>query len=98
MVRRRANFWQPHDNKCLNGRFKINLSGVKRIFFEKKRAHGLPAEVQDAEIVLVLKPAIDASFNNPTLAKKALAIRGWLPLNCATLDEPEVLMSAPTDV
>ena len=58
----------------------------------------MPAELLDVEIVLVLKPAIDNSFNNLTLAKKALSIRGWYPFNRTSLDEPAILMSAQEDV
>ena len=70
----------------------------KQFFFLKKRAHGLPAELLDVEVVLVLKPAIENSFNNQKHAKKALSVRGWNPFNCAALDHLEILMSAPADV
>ena len=87
-----------HDGTRQNGVFKTQLAEAKQKFFVKKRDVGLPCEIRQEEVVIVLQEAINNSFNNVTYAKSALARRGWAPFNRATLDDSEILPSAPREI
>ena len=64
----------------------------------KKRAHGLPAELFPQEIVIVLRTEIIKSFLDVVFAQAALARRGWNPYNRATLDDPQILVTATDEL
>jgi hypothetical protein len=90
--------WQLHDHTAQNGTFKSNLYAEKTAFVERKRAAGLPGDIEKQEIVLVVSRAIQKSFANRSYAVKALAETGWCPPTMAPLDDPSILQSAPDDV
>lgn len=93
-----TNVWQPNDEQCSNGLFKSRLFSEKQAFIDKKQAIGLPGEIEKSEIVLVLKNAIEQTFDQPTYAKKSIKNTGWNPPTMVPLDEPSILQSAPEEV
>jgi len=93
-----TSYWQLHDFCSQNGLFKGVLYDTKSKFIQKKRLYGLPPEIKKTEIILVVKAAIEESFCNQRNAQRALAKLGWNPFTRATLDEPDILRSAPLEV
>ena len=81
-----TDIWQVHDDKRMNGCFKTELADAKSRFTQKKRVHGLKAEILPVEIVIPLREAIMNSFMRTDFGKSALAIRGCYPFNRAPLD------------
>ncbi|KAL7545121.1 hypothetical protein ACHAWF_013505 [Thalassiosira exigua] len=90
--------WQFHDDKRQNGMFKMELVDAKRRWYKKKELHGLPPEILPEEIVVVLYDATKSSFMVERFGASALCERGWVPFNRSTLDDNEVLATAPSDV
>ena len=91
-------FWQGHDDKAMNGRFKANLYKEKLTLVTKKRAIGLAGEIEKVEVVVLVCKAAQNSFAVVTYGESALLATGWNPATKAPLDLPEILQSAPEDV
>ncbi len=91
-------YWQLHDDKWQNGRFKSELAKSKSRFYMRKRLVGLPPEILPCEIVLVIRDAIMNSFMNVQHSQSTLQHRGWNPFNRNSLDCPQILVTAPGDV
>ena len=98
MLRTARIFGNFDDDERQNRCFKIALSGAKSKFFSLKRAHGLPAKVLPQEVLLVLRAAIMDSYLKTEFAQAALLCRGAYPFNRATLDDPQILVTASNKV
>lgn len=89
--------WQLHDDLRQNGAFKMELSKAKSKLFMRKRSAYLPPEVLPCEVVIILQDAIKESFMRRDLTLKALSLRGWYPYNRNTLNDSEILQTAPEE-
>lgn len=89
---------QLHDDERMNGQFENAMSDEKHQLVQKKRLHGLPAQIERYEILQLVSASSDRSFRNKEDTQTALAIRGWNPLNRACLDIAPVLETAPEEV
>jgi hypothetical protein len=74
---------QVNDSSKLNGSFKMMFSKAKRDLFLIKYAQG--KTMGPTDIMPLVRKAWAASFGYPRYAKKAIAERGWGPLNYVLL-------------
>jgi len=72
-----THIWQVGDASAINGSFKINLTIAKHEYMEKR---GVP-RFEPTNIVPLVNKAFPLSFGNQKSAIKAIAHRGWNPLN-----------------
>jgi len=79
-----THIWQVADASELNGLFKIELTRAKREYLR----HRTTACFLPTDIVPLVKHAWHRSFGNQDRAAKAIASRGWNPLNYCLLDHP----------
>jgi len=73
--------WQPNDAEGLNGKFKLELTRAKKNLL----ARGSP-KFEPTDIILLVNTAFQASFANEKSVKRAIARRGWNPLNYKLLE------------
>lgn len=81
--------WQVADASSLNGCFKIELTKAKQKYLQ----HRSKPKFEPTDIVPLVNMAFPKSFGNQENARKAIASRGWNPLNykiLTTLPEKEV--------
>jgi hypothetical protein len=76
--------WQVADSPDLNGNFKAALTTVKRRLFVIKSAMGKNFELTD--IMPLVSSAWHESSGVPSNGIKAIATRGWGPLNYNALN------------
>ena len=88
--------WQVGDSKEQNGSFNIALARAKINLVKKKAEHCLPAVINRTDIVVILNEAWKHSFGRVEKNRKAIADRGWNPLNRNILCLKEVI-GAMTD-
>ena len=69
--------WQVADASGLNGAYKIELAKAKREYIE----HRSMPKFEPTDIVPLVNMAFGKSFGNQKNALKAIADRGWNPLN-----------------
>jgi len=86
-----TSYWQVGDSSEQNGMFKMRwiMEKAKLILF--KAQHNLPLTLNASDIIPLAVKAWYASFAKPNLVTKAVADRGWNPLNYALLKHPEIL-------
>jgi hypothetical protein len=83
-----THFWQLGDASECNGNYKMGVTRAKQEIYTKK-----PPESKgwkQSDIVPIVKMAFAKSFANVTNVKKAIAQRGWGPLNRALLLHPDI--------
>jgi hypothetical protein len=80
--------WQVADASECNGTFKMNVTRVKRTFFEK-RPHG-KKHFAKTDIIPIINKSFHGSYGNVKNAKKAISARGWGPANYALLLDPSI--------
>ena len=74
--------WQVADSKEQNGSYKIALARAKKELVDSKlQMHIEPATLCPTDIVPLVNIAWEKSFTRTDLNKKAIAERGWTPLN-----------------
>ena len=74
--------WQVADSKEQNGSYKIALTRAKKQMLDAKLAlHIEPASLCATDIIPLVNQAWSLSFARVELNKKAIAERGWGPLN-----------------
>ena len=83
-----THLWQVADSSEMNGSFKIELARAKGEYAKTMR-EGQGWSTTD--VVPLVNRAFFPSYGNVPNAKKAIAERGWNPLNCALLKHPDVL-------
>ena len=69
--------WQVADASSLNGTYKIELAKAKRKYVEHRNV----PKFEPTDIVPLVNMAFEKSFGNQKNAMKAIADRGWNPLN-----------------
>lgn len=80
-----------------NGLYKVRLYyGGKKELVQYKSDHGLPLTLGPTDIVLLANKAWAASFARVESNKKAIAERGWAPLNRALLLHPDIAKTDPS--
>ena len=74
--------WQVADSKEQNGSYKIALTRAKKEMLDTKLAlHIEPASLCATDIMPLVNKAWSSSFARVAMNKKAIAERGWGPLN-----------------
>lgn len=84
-----THLWQVADSSELNGCFKIQLTKAKKNYRKFKPINNKSFESSD--IIPLVRHAWDLSFGRASVAKKAIAARGWGPLNYVLLDHPGLI-------
>ena len=92
-----TSYWQVGDSAEQNGSFKIALSRAKTELLEKKSMARLPFAIEKTDVVIIMSAAWELSFNNVATNRKAIAERGWGPLNYVLLDHPEIAANGVID-
>jgi hypothetical protein len=82
--------WQVGDSTEQNGTFKIECKKMKADTVRDKIRAGLPATLDKSDIVRIVNVAWQKSFTRVDTNKRAIAARGWGPLNYILLDHPEL--------
>jgi hypothetical protein len=72
-----THIWQVADASSLNGAYKIELVKAKRQYLEYRNQ----PKFEPTDIVPLVNMAFEKSFGNQKNAVKAIADRGWNPLN-----------------
>jgi len=86
-----THLWQVADSSEQNGMFKMRWIKEKAKLITYKSKHNLPLTLNATDIMPLTSKAWEASFAVPSLVRKAVADRGWNPLNFALLINPEIL-------
>ncbi len=79
-----THIWQVANASELNSLFKIELTRAKREYLR----HRTIGRFVPTDIVPLVKHAWQRIFGNQDRAMKAVASRGWNPLNYCLLDHP----------
>jgi hypothetical protein len=77
-----THIWQVGDASALNGSFKMELYRAKREYLKYRTS----MKFEPTDIIPLLNKSWVKSFGNVESAKKAIAHRGWNPLNWNLLD------------
>lgn len=85
-----TSYWQVGDSTEQNGCFKMALTRAKRNLVEKKESWGLEGTIEKTDIVSIVTYAWERSFARQSTNIKAVAERGWGPLNYNLLLHPEI--------
>jgi len=85
-----TSYWQVGDSTEQNGCFKMAIAKAKREPVDKKENAGLLGTIEKTDIVSLVSQAWNASFTRVDNNKKAVAERGWGPLNYNLLLHPEI--------
>jgi len=73
--------WQVGDSSQQNGEFKRFLRVLVEAFIARKLAAGLLISIHKSNIIPLVHEAWNASFGLVKSNSKAIAARGWNPLN-----------------
>ncbi len=92
-----TSYWQVGDSAGQNGCFKMALTKGKRNLVKKKESWGLEGTIEKTDIVGLVTYAWEHSFARQDTNKKAVAERGWGPLNYNILLNPEINSNKPSD-
>jgi hypothetical protein len=82
--------WQVGDSTEQNGMFKVESKKAKAYTVRDKIRYGLPATLDKSDIVQIVNVAWQKSFGRVDTNNRAIAARGWGPLNYILLDHPEL--------
>jgi len=83
--------WQVGDSDEQNGSWKMATTRDKRHLSRFKIAMGMPVNIKTTDVIPVCNNAWPNSFGRVESNKRAIAKRGWGPLNRGLLKHPEVL-------
>ncbi len=83
--------WQVWDASEQNGMFKINWYKVKENFILWKYKHLLPCTLSPTDIIPLLNKIFRESYGNGSGNLKAIADRGWSPVDRKLLEHPSLL-------
>ena len=89
--------YQVGDASEQNGCFKSDWYREKDALTQWKAQNGYQLSITKTDIMPLLNRAVKKSFLDAEKAKKAIADRGWTPLNYACLTLPEVLVTKPSE-
>jgi hypothetical protein len=85
-----TSYWQVGDSSEQNGYFKTLLGNAKKDLVSFKIRHNLPLSLNSEDIIPLLNKAWYPSFANKITNRKAIAARGWCPLNRNLLLHKEI--------
>ena len=88
-----TSYWQVGDSTEQNGCFKMHLTQAKRDLLTKKALYHLPFAIEKTDVVGIVAHAWEKSFARLRTNKKAVAERGWGPLNYNCLLNPEIQLT-----
>lgn len=88
--------WQVGDSKQQNGSFNIAISRAKQDLVQKKESLGLPPSLVDTDMMPLINMAWQQSFAKISSNKRAIADRGWNPLNRAILTNDDLRATMTT--
>jgi hypothetical protein len=83
--------WQVGDSAEQNGSWKMATTREKRKLVQFRISMGLPLNIRPTDAVPICNTAWKQSFARVSSNKRAIAKRGWQPLNRGLLRHPEVL-------
>jgi hypothetical protein len=83
--------WQVGDSTEQNGCFKMALTKFKRELLKRKESVDFEFAIQKDDVVPIVSRAWGESFARVQSNRKAIAERGWGPLNYNCLLHPEIL-------
>ena len=86
-----SHFWQVADSSECNGNYKMALSKAKREIYSLK-----PSDAKvwyPTDIIPICNRAFQKSFAKVDCVQKAIAERGWGPLNYNLLTHPDIMAS-----
>ena len=83
-----SHFWQVADSNECNGSFKTNIYKFKQAMYDCKPEG--KRGFKDSDIIPIVNHAINKSFARIDSVKKAIAHRGWNPLNYCLLTAPDI--------
>ena len=92
-----THLWQVGDASSMNGTFKIGITKAKEELMAAKEQRFMNSNFLPTDIIPIVNRAWSKSFANVAYGKKALAERGWNPLNMALLKNKEVLDTKQDD-
>ena len=94
-----TSIWQVGDSNEQNGTYKMYCSEYKKMLTSKRFEMGLfKMNLVRTDIIPIVNYAWEKSFNNVTNNLKAIADRGWGPLNRVLLSHPEIVSSKPDSI
>ena len=76
-----TSLWQVGDSSEQNGSYKIELARAKNELIKKKSKKQMKLTIEPYEIIPLINSAWSKSFARPLSNRKAIAARGWNPLN-----------------
>ena len=76
-----TSLWQVGDSSEQNGSYKIGLARAKQDLIDKKKVKQMIPTIYPYKIIPLINTAWAQSFARPSSNKKAIAERGWYPLN-----------------
>jgi hypothetical protein len=85
-----TSYWQVGDSPEQNGHFKQLLSKAKKELVTFKIRHNMPVQINSEDIIPLINKAWGPSFANKVTNQKAIAARGWFPLNRNLLLHKEI--------
>ena len=86
-----TSLWQVADSKEQNGSFKIAIGKAKQRLLEKRLDMYMDSPgIYPTDIMSIVNDAWDHSFALVASNQKAIADRGWGPLNYALLDDDDI--------
>ena len=88
--------WQVGDSSEQNGAYMMALSVIKAMIIERKQERMMPLTIDAHEIIIMVNYAWELSFARCAKNKKAIADRGWSPLNRAILLNPTIRATMTT--
>jgi hypothetical protein len=88
-----TSYWQVGDSSEQNGHFKQLLSEAKKELIAYKIKHNLPIALNSEDIIPLVNKSWHSSFANIRTNRKAIAVRGWNPLNRNLLLHKEIKIS-----
>lgn len=91
-----TSYWQVGDSTEQNGCFKMALTKFKRQLLVEKSERRQTFAIDKIDIALLVHKAWNQSFARVHTNRKAIASRGWNPLNYNCLLHPEILSSKPS--
>ena len=90
-----SHFWQVADSNECNGSFKTNIYKFKQSMYDCKPEG--KRGFKDSDIIPIVNHAFDKSFGKIDSVKKAIAHRGWNPLNYCLLTAPDIAATKNKD-
>ena len=89
-----TSYWQVGDSTEQNGCFKMALTRHKRNLLKKKEKRRAAFAIEKEDVVDLVARAWDDSFARINSNQKAIAERGWTPLNYNCLLHPEIVATS----